>query len=293
VTSVYAVMGWPVAHSRSPAMHNAALAELGLDGVYLPLAVPPERLPDAVAAALELGVRGFNVTLPHKSAIIPLLAHVEPSARAIGAVNTVARDGGRFIGLNTDAGGLVRSLREAGVELAGATVVILGAGGAARAAVVGLAQAGAARITVAARRADQAQAMTLELAAHCAPALLVASDMGRALAEALITATLLVQATSATLDERSPGFAERLPLQLMPAGASVCDLVYQPRDTSVLRRARSLGFRGVDGLGMLLHQGALAFEHWTGEPAPLSAMRRALPGHGSDVASRGADPAGR
>src|SRR6185436_18645924 len=151
MTRVYGVFGWPVAHSRSPAMHNAAFAALGLDAVYVPFAVPSNKLARAIEAASALDVAGINVTLPHKSAIMPLLARVEPVAQAIGAVNTVVRDGARLIGTNTDAEGLARALREAGVELTAARVVVLGAGGAARAAVVGLGQAGATRIDVAAR----------------------------------------------------------------------------------------------------------------------------------------------
>src|SRR4051812_21108430 len=201
MTRLYGVFGWPVAHSRSPAMHNAAFTALGLDAVYVPFAVQPERLARAVEAVFALDVAGINVTLPHKAAIMPLLAAVEPVAQAIGAVNTVVREGARLIGTNTDAAGLARALQEAGVELAAARVVVLGAGGAARAAVVGLAQAGAARIDVAARRADQAQALVAELMPHAPSCALHAGDMGDALRGALSSASLLVQATSATLGQ--------------------------------------------------------------------------------------------
>jgi shikimate dehydrogenase len=278
MTRVFGVFGWPVAHSRSPAMHDAAFAALGLDAVYVPFAVPPDKLARAIEAVATLDVAGVNVTLPHKSAIMPLLAQVEPVAQAIGAVNTVVRDGARLIGTNTDAEGLARALREAGVELSGARVVVLGAGGAARASVVGLAQAGAARIEVSARRADQAAALVAELAAHTPGCALHAGDMGPALRDALASASLLVQATSATLGESAGAraFSDALPLDALSRSAVVCDLVYKPLETTLLARARGLGLRGVDGLGMLLHQGALAFERWTGRPAPVAVMRKAL-----------------
>ena len=278
MTSVYGIFGWPVAHSRSPAMHNAAFAALGLDAVYVPYAVPPDRLPAAVDAMRVLGIAGLNITLPHKAAIIPLLDSVDATALAIGAVNTVLRDGARLLGTNTDAEGLARSLREANVALSGAHVIVLGAGGAARAAVVGLAHAGAARIVVAARRIGESQALTALLANACDSTQLVALDLGPSLTRAAADCTLLIQATSATLGA-SPSavdFAEALPLGVLPPHAVVCDLVYKPLRTAVLQRADALGLRTVDGLGMLLHQGALAFELWTGQAAPLAVMRKAL-----------------
>jgi shikimate dehydrogenase len=276
MSRVYAVMGWPVAHSRSPAMHNAALAALGLDDVYVGLAVPPARLSHAVEAATALGVAGFNVTLPHKTAIMPLLAEIEPAARAIGAVNTVVRVGERWLGANTDAGGLLRALGEAGVDPRACTAVVLGAGGAARAAVVALSAGGAARITIAARRIAAARTVAAELCEHCAPTQLEAADLGATLAAALAHAGLLIQATSASLGAEARQFAAAIPLHALPADAVVCDLVYKPLQTELLRRASERSLRCVDGLGMLLHQGALAFQRWTGEPAPVAVMRAAL-----------------
>jgi shikimate dehydrogenase len=205
-----------------------------------------------------------------------LLDEVDPHARAIGAVNTVARAAGRWVGSNTDAPGLVRSLREAGVEPQGREVIVLGAGGAARAAVVGLCSAGAQRVSVCARRSEEAQRLASELGAICAPASIRGGDLEADLAAALPSATLLIQATSATLGAAGAQFAAQLGLQRMPRGAAVCDLVYKPRQTAVLDHAAACGLQCVDGLGMLLHQGALAFERWTGMPAPVDIMRRAL-----------------
>lgn len=278
MTELYGIFGWPVAHSRSPAMHNAAFAHLGRDAVYVPFAVAPERLEQALGGVVALGVSGLNVTLPHKARVIPLLWHVEPDAVAIGAVNTILRDGDRLIGANTDAAGLARSLSVVGVPLAGARVVVLGAGGAARAAVVGLARAGAERVVVAARKPERAEALVASLSAAVPEALLAHADLGEELSRWLPDSTLLVQSTSATL-ESSPdaeAFAAALPLDRLPETAVVCDLVYQPRVTAVLARASARGLSTVDGLGMLLYQGALAFERWTGEAAPVGVMRAAL-----------------
>src|SRR5687768_8074942 len=156
MTATYGILGWPVEHSRPPAMQNAAFRAVGLDGNYVCFSVHPDDVADAVRGLKALGVRGANVTVPHKEAVIRWLDDVTPEARAIGAVNTIVRSLDRLIGHNTDAPGLARSLDEANVELEGARVVVLGAGGAARAAVVGLAGRGARSIVIAARRSEQA-----------------------------------------------------------------------------------------------------------------------------------------
>jgi shikimate dehydrogenase len=277
-TAVYGILGWPVEHSASPRMQNAAFAEGGLDAVYVPFAVDPAALATAVQGLRALGVRGVNVTLPHKEAILPLLDEVDPDAHAIGAVNTVIRDGDRLMGLNTDGAGLVRSLEEAGVEVRGARVTVLGAGGAARAAVVGLARVGAGSLRVAARRPDRAKAMVDAIGSVPGHARITPCPMDAELGDHFAHTDLLVQATSATLGAgpAAEELAAALPMDALPSGAAVVDLVYDPLETTVLRAARARGLRAVDGLGMLLHQGALAFEHWTGQPAPLAAMRAAL-----------------
>jgi shikimate dehydrogenase len=276
VKTLLGIFGWPVAHSKSPAMHGAAIAALGLDAVYLPFAVRPEALPDAVRGLRGLGVRGVNVTLPHKAAVIPLLDAVDPDAEAIGAVNTVVNDDGVLRGYNTDAPGLVRSIEEAGVAIAGRRVTVLGAGGAARAAVVGLQRAGAAEITLLARRPEAAQFLAEELRGDGAVPLL--GDGLDALEARFAHTDLLVQSTSATLGggPDAEAFAAKLPFGALPKHAAVVDLVYQPLRTSVLRAAEAEGLATVDGLGMLLHQGALAFRLFTGHEPPLEVMAEAL-----------------
>ncbi len=284
MTDVYAIFGFPVSHSRSPAMHNAAFRALDLDAVYVPFAVHPAALPAAISGMRALGIVGANVTLPHKANVMALLDRVEPDARAIGAVNTIFREGDALCGTNTDATGLARALSEAGVELRGSCVVVLGAGGAARATVVGLARAGAKRITVCARRSEEADALKSSLAGVASPCALTSTDLdGSSLARVFSAADLVIQATSATLaaSQAADTFARSLPLHALPAHAVVTDLVYKPLQTSVLRAAAERGLCTVDGLGMLLHQGALAFERWTAKTAPIPVMRAALLGNAS------------
>lgn len=275
------VIGWPVTHSRSPAIHTAALEATGLDAVYLAFAVAPDALPAAIQGLRALGAIGANVTLPHKERVMELLDEIEPAARAIGAVNTIVRDGARLVGTNTDGVGLARSLGEVEVALEGARVLVVGAGGAARASVFGLAQAGAAEIVVAARRAEQAERLVQEIGA-CTHVPLRALDLRDDLAmrRAAEGADLLVQATSATLGDSAYGasFAALLPLSALPPSAVVVDLVYVPRTTAVMKAAAARGLRTVDGLGMLVWQAALAFERWTGLTAPVEVMRRAAEG---------------
>ncbi|MDH3654531.1 MAG: shikimate dehydrogenase [Myxococcales bacterium] len=270
------IFGWPVAHSKSPQMHESAAQALGIALRYERFEVAPEGLAEAVRAKHAAGIDGYNLTVPHKVAIMSLVDEVAPAARAIGAVNTVVRRGGRYLGDNTDAPGFVRSLEDAGVQLSGASVVVLGAGGAARAAVVGLADAGAAEIRVLSRRPEQSKALCRSLA-DAVGCNLEAAPLGEA-GRYFGGASLLVQATSATLESNpdAQAFADSLPIEALPEGAAVVDMVYKPLETTLLARANARGLPTIDGLGMLLHQGAIAFEMWTGFAPPLDVMRSAL-----------------
>ncbi|MGB0680309.1 MAG: shikimate dehydrogenase family protein, partial [Polyangiales bacterium] len=261
---VAAVLGWPIGHTLSPAMHNAALGAAKLPGRYAAFAVAPENLPAALSGLPALGLCGCNLTVPHKEAALPQMHTLSDEARLIGAVNTVSFVDGARHGDNTDARGLVRALEEAGLTLTGRRVLVIGGGGAAKAAVVGLARAGAAEVRVATRRPAQAEALTTALSAQLPAGLGALSLTDQpALRQACAGSDLLVQATSATLQpDSAAALATQLPLDAMPAGAAVVDLVYRPRQTAVLAKARAAGLVAVDGLGMLLHQGALAFERW-------------------------------
>lgn len=270
------IFGWPAAHSKSPQMHEAAAQALGIELRYARFEVAPDDLADAIREQHDAGIDGYNLTVPHKEHVIPLLDEIASTARGIGAVNTVVRTDERYVGHNTDAPGLVRSLQEANVVLRGARAVVLGAGGAARAAVVGLSGAGVEAVTVLSRRPGQGSALVSSLAPH-ASCPLEAAPLTEAKAY-FPGATLLIQATSATLGSNpdAAGFAASLPLDALPSDAAVLDTVYDPLKTSLLTRAEARGLQIVDGLGMLLHQGAIAFEMWTGFEPPLDVMREAL-----------------
>jgi shikimate dehydrogenase len=271
VTEKLYVLGHPISHSRSPAMHTAALRAAGIEATYEALDVPPEALSLTCARLFREGARGFNVTLPHKVHVMKHLARIEPVARAIGAVNTVWRTNEGWAGTNTDAEGLVRAMREAGVEPRGMHVVVLGAGGAARAAVHGLRVAGARRVTIAARRAEAASRLAAEFGVE-------GVELERKRLEGVFqTAQLVVQATSATLGSQ-PGqeLLSQLPLEALGRDAAVMDLVYEPLQTVLLAEASRLQLHTIDGLGMLVHQGAAAFERWWRISPDACVMRRAI-----------------
>lgn len=279
-TRVCGIFGYPVEHSFSPAMHNAAFAALGLDYIYVPFPVLPANLPGAVAAVRALGLAGVNVTIPHKEAVLPLLDELSEEARLIGAVNTIVNRSGQLHGDNTDGRGFLRSLEEkAGFTPAGKTALILGAGGAARAVAVQLALAGTKRLLL----ANRSQSRARELAGFVAERTGVRVEMvpwprkdnEMLPGEALLEAELVVQATPMGMH---PNASETVPLpfDLFRPGQVACDLVYNPVETLFLKKAREAGAAAVDGLGMLLYQGALAFELWTGAAAPVEVMREAL-----------------
>ncbi|QQR90784.1 MAG: shikimate dehydrogenase [Myxococcales bacterium] len=280
MTDFYGIFGYPVGHSKSPAMHNAAFRKLGMDALYLPYSVPSERLAEAFDALRMLGMRGVNLTVPHKEAALPLLDELSEAARQIGAVNTIINDNGVLKGCNTDAPGLIRALQEDQVALSDARVIVIGAGGAARAAVFGLMNAGCSSITIAARRKAQADALVRDFNETASSVDLSSIELEEEqLIKCFRTATLLIQATSATLksDQTAQAFVQSLPLASLPKDAVALDLIYSAnKSTLFCIAAEQSGLRSLDGTGMLLHQGALAFELWTTFHPPLESMRVAL-----------------
>jgi shikimate dehydrogenase len=242
-------------------MHNAAFAEAGIDAIYLAFDVHPDRLGSALAGARALGVRQLAVSLPHKEAVLAHLDEVAASARAIGAVNTVTLRDGRLVGTNTDWIGAVRAL-ERNVELAGARVVVLGAGGTARALVYGLVERGAS-VTVLNRTLDRAEWLADELGAANAGPL---GDLARTPHEVLVNTTSVGLRT-----DDSP-----VPASNLLAESLVMDVVYDPEETRLLRDARARGADTITGKWMLVYQAAEQFREWTGREAPLDAMARAF-----------------
>ena len=257
------VCGWPVAHSRSPAMHNAALEALGLrDWRYQLLPIPPQRFAEVVRALPAAGFRGVNVTIPHKEAALALADDATETARAVGAANTLTFAGGRIEADNTDVGGLLDALGPARAP-AGRRALVLGAGGAGRAAVHALVQGGARDVQVWNRTPERARRLCAEL--------------GGRTVERPDPADLIVQTTSVGLKDPQDAF-KRLPLDAdtFEAGICVVDLVYRADGTTFLAAARSRGADVIDGLDVLVGQGARALERWTGRPPPLDVMRRAV-----------------
>lgn len=278
---IVGLIGHPVAHSASPAMHQAAFRASGLNWVYALFDVLPEHLADAVRGIRALGLTGVNVTIPYKTAVVPLLDGVSVDAQRTGAVNTIVcgpaagpRGEPGLWGDNTDVSGFRRAVQDAGVRLDATRVLVLGAGGAARAAVWACASAGAAWIGVAARRFDQARQLADELGPKVVPLRLEAEGVRDVLADV----GLLVQATPAGM-EGGPGGAELVeiaPPARLAADAVVFDMVYRPPVTPMVAASRAAGRRVVPGAAMLLHQGADAFELWTRRRAPREAMGEAL-----------------
>lgn len=271
-TRLAGIMGWPVAHSRSPALHNFWLDEHGIDGAYVPLAVRPEQLEQALSALPVLGFRGCNLTIPHKQAALALVDRVEPLARRIGAMNTVivAADGS-LEGRNTDVYGFRENLRDNAADWQpnAGPAVVLGAGGAACAVVAALSEMGVCEFRLVNRTLARAERIAEDLAA---PAGRVSVQPWQARDAALKDAGLLVNATSLGMT----GEPElTIDLSRLPKHAVVADLVYVPLETALLAAARRRGHRCVDGLGMLLHQGRPGFAAWFGTPVQVTRELRA------------------
>ena len=275
-TRVCGIFGDPVAHSFSPAMHNAAFAALGLNWVYLPFLVAPAYLAAAVAGIRALGLAGVNVTIPHKQGILPFLDELTEEARLIGAVNTVHNREGRLYGANTDADGFLAALQEeTGFQPAGKSVLLIGAGGAARAVAVKLALSGVGELYLTNRSPERAENLAALLKEHSKARIQVLDWPADAGATLPLKPDLTVQTTPAEMSTSAKA-AGWLPAAVWGPGQVVCDLVYNPAETPLMRRAKASGATVRGGLGMLLRQGALAFQLWTGQPAPLAVMKQAL-----------------
>jgi shikimate dehydrogenase len=279
-TQLIGLIGWPVSHSFSPAMHNAAAVALGLNWIYVPLPVHPQDLQSAVLGMPALGFKGINVTVPHKQTVMPFLNSIEQGARIIGAVNTIVanpislmqQDTWHLVGHNTDWLGFLADLDSLEVNINQRNCLVLGAGGSARAVVYGLAQAGA-NVHVLTRRIVQAG----QLAADFADVAQVQVDSLTAL-RSLITGLktpLIINTTPLGMipEVDRTIWPDSVPF---PAGAFVYDLVYNPLETRFMRQAQAAGCKTSNGLGMLVHQGAIAFELWTGQKPSIPVMKKAL-----------------
>jgi shikimate dehydrogenase len=265
------VMGWPIAHSLSPLLHGYWLNELKIDGALVPLAVPREDFAKVIGSLQRAGFRGVNVTVPHKEAAFALAHDCDAAAKAAGAVNLLVFHGdGRIEGRNTDTVGLSESLREAMGSLKDRTVVLLGAGGAARAAILSLDALGAAQVHILNRHADKAALLARALQ----PSVRTEIRHGGLddWSKMAGTADLLVNSTSAGMKGHAPLDLDLAPLQ---GGMTVLDIVYNPLETELLKQAKARGLATIDGLGMLMHQAAPSFEAFFGVRPSVSPGLRA------------------
>jgi shikimate dehydrogenase len=269
-TKIYGLVGHPLEHTASPAIHNAAFRALGLNAVYLVFDIEPTVFEDAIKGLKALKVCGFNVTIPYKERIIPLLTHLDPSAVRVGAVNTVKLDGGSLIGYNTDVAGFLAPLLELNLKLNEITALILGAGGAAKACVRALLDAGCRELIVLNRSLERA----LNLSKQHGNRLKVGPLNGESLKEALSRATLVVNTTPVGM---YPNVDESIiPKALLRSNLIVYDLVYRPPQTKLLKEAKEVGATTIPGYKMLLEQAAESFRIWTGLEPPKEAMLKAL-----------------
>ena len=271
-TKVCGIIADPIGHSVSPAMHNAAFKKMGIDYVYIPFRVKGGELGQAIAGMRALNIRGLNVTIPHKVAVIPLLNEVDNLAQRIGAVNTIVNDDGVLKGYNTDAAGFLQVLLEREVESRGKKVVILGAGGASRAISLALVERGS-NLIILNRTVEKAKEQAERISRLCHREIQALKLDRENLAEALKNTDILVNTTSVGM---SPNIGETpVTADLIKPPVIVCDIVYNPLKTRLLREAEAAGAQAISGIDMLAWQGALAFEKWTGLKAPVEVMKEA------------------
>ena len=276
-TQILAVMGHPVAHSFSPPMQNAAIGALGLDLCYVAFRVRPEDVGAALAGMRALNLLGINVTVPHKEAVLPYLDEISEEARRVGAVNTIHHVDGRLVGYNTDVYGILTSLREtAGLDALPETVAVLGASGAARGVVYGLAtRREVRRIRIFNRTIEKAERLAEEMSAWTDATLEGLPLEDRALQVGLKDAGLVINATSVGMSPR-PDESPLGDSAALHPGLTVYDIVFNPRETRLLQQAKAAGARAVGGIEMLVYQGAKAFEIWTGVYPPVEIMKAAV-----------------
>jgi shikimate dehydrogenase len=263
-TKLLALFGWPVEHSLSPDMHNAAFDEMGINYCYMAIPVKPEDLPDAVNGIRAWNVRGVNITVPHKEKVIPLLDELDSEAQFIGAVNTIVNSDGKLKGYNTDGRGFMQSLKEENILVKGKNVLVIGAGGASRAIGYYLAQE-AKRLSIYDVDREKLTALIKDLN-KVNPGVRALENLNSIKDEDVI-----INATPLGLKETDPMPVE---LSLLNRDVAVGDLIY--RETPLQKKAREMGFQTFNGLGMLLWQGVLASELWTGKRPPENIMREAL-----------------
>ena len=276
-TRVVGLFGWPVAHSLSPPMHNAAFEAAGLDFIYLCFPVAPDQVEQAVKSIRALGLAGINVTIPHKTAVIPFVDEISKAAQTIGAVNTIVNTKGRLSAHNTDVYGFLRSLKERDVKVKGADVVIIGAGGVARAMAMGSAVHNTQSITLCDVIAEKARELAGDVK-RMAPSVDVKTvEAGSTELKSLLArASIVCNATPLGMKEGDSLPLDEESLDAIPGSAAIFDAVYSPFGTPLEKRAQARGLEYIGGLNMLLFQGVRAFELWTGHSPDIQVMKKVL-----------------
>ncbi len=270
-TSVYGIFGFPVKHSLSPLMQTAAFQHCGIDAVYVPFEVSPEKLEDGIKGVKALNVKGINVTVPHKEKVCELVDYLSEDAEFLGAANTIKNENGVLTGYNTDAEGFLRSLLEEGINIEGKKVLMFGAGGAARAVGYALLKGGAKVVHLVNRNFQRAKEVG-ELLSKRGKVLVY--PLKENIVESLVEdVEIIVNTTSVGMKESDPRLFE---YSVIRKETVVVDIIYNPPITPLLKAAKEKGCKIVNGLGMLVHQGAIAFEIWTGKKAPVEVMKKVL-----------------
>lgn len=273
-TKIYGLIGYPVRHTFSPLMHNAAFAALGINAAYLPFEVKPRELGFTISCMKSLGIRGLNVTIPYKEEVLKHLDEIDKEASLIKAVNTIVVKDGKLRGFNTDGKGFIRSLKESfGVLPKGKNFFMMGAGGASRAISFSLALAGARRIVLVDEIKNKAIKLAHSLARNTSCEAIAIKKDKNVIKELILNSDIFVNATPCGMKSSDPRLIEP---SLLPRGILVYDIIYNPPITRLLREAKKRGARVANGTGMLLNQGVISFKLWTGKKAPIRVMRKAI-----------------
>jgi len=273
-TKTLGIFGYPISHTLSPAMHNAVIKALGLDMVYLPFEVKPSNLKEAINGIKSLGIIGVNITIPHKESVIRFLDDISEEARLVGAVNTIVYKDRKLVGYNTDGSGYMASLKEElGFNPKSKRIIIIGAGGAARGILAALATQKPKSITVANRTLSRAVSLIKAFKGKFRDTRFEAINLDdNMLKMSFNSVDLLINTTSVGMKQSK---ALKIPLETLPKIAIVSDIIYNPLETLLLKKAKKFGLTTHGGLGMLVHQGARSFKLWTGMDAPMNVMRKA------------------
>ena len=273
-TKALGIFGHPISHTLSPVMHNAVIKALGLDMAYLPFEVKPPNLKEAINGIKSLGIIGVNITIPHKESVIRFLDDISEEARLVGAVNTIVYKDRKLVGYNTDGSGYMASLKEElGFNPKSKRIIIIGAGGAARGILAALATQKPKSITVANRTLSRAVSLIKTFKGKFRDTRFEAIDLdNNMLKMSFNSVDLLINTTSVGMKQSK---ALKIPLETLPKIAIVSDIIYNPLETLLLKKAKKIGLTTHGGLGMLVHQGARSFKLWTGMDAPMNVMRKA------------------